>query len=230
MDQVLDDSELQKRETLNPPQTPQKTSEIAIRKRSSQRKDLLDLSKAPETAGDNMSEAGHYEKQVRRNNLVEFFSDEYEIDKYIAMHLYGEIADMSNNLDMSIENTSDRMNESAYALIKDLSTTFKKRYRLTELETQKQMVKKKFTPAETYFSLLKGYCAIAILIMPKAFVNGGWAASAALELASCLITTVCAAKLVQAGMQLKMFSYSLIVEKALGKSGRVAVDFMIAAT
>ena len=91
-------------------------------------------------------------------------------------------------------------------------------------------VKRKLSPFETYIALLKGYCAIAILVMPKAFVNGGWAASALLEVGACVITTVCAAMLVQAGLKLKMYSYSLIVEKALGTKGRVILDFMIAAT
>ncbi len=45
-------------------------------------------------------------------------------------------------------------------------------------------MKRKLSPFETYIALLKGYCAIAILIMPKAFQNGGWAASALLEVAA----------------------------------------------
>ncbi len=84
-----------------------------------------------------MSEVGHYEEKVRRKNLMEFFSDEYEVDKYVAMHLWGNIADMSNNLDISIDDTSDRMNESAFALIKDLSTTFKKRVKIDEMQGEK---------------------------------------------------------------------------------------------
>ena len=51
----------------------------------------------------------------------------------------------------------------------------------------KTKIKRKMSAFETYIALLKGYCAIAILIMPKAFANGGWAASAALEVAAAVI-------------------------------------------
>ena len=33
------------------------------------------------------------------------------------------------------------------------------------------------TTFETYIALLKAYCALSMLVMPKAFENGGWAAS-----------------------------------------------------
>ena len=165
---------------------------------------------------------------MRRNNLVEFFLDTQQADKYISTHLYGAIADM-HNADVSMDDASDLLSTSAAALVKDLSTTFEKRATIEKIVVDNK-IKRKLSPFETYIALLKGYCAIAILIMPKAFVNGGWAASALLEVAAALITTICAAKLVQAGLMLKMYSYSLIVEKALGTKGRVALDFMIAAT
>ena len=137
-----------------------------------------------------------------------------------------------HNADVSMDDASDLLNSSAAALLKDmsnLSTSFSKRAKFEDI-VRKTKIKRKLSPFETYIALLKGYCAVAILLMPKAFANGGWAASAALEIAAAVITTACAAKLVQAGLMLKLYSYSLIVEKALGTKGRVALDFMIAAT
>ena len=58
--------------------------------------------------------------------------------------------------------------------------------------------------------------------MPKAFMNGGWAASALMEVGSGVISSICVVKLVQSGLKYKLYSYSLIVEKAFGgKRGRV---------
>ena len=51
-----------------------------------------------------------------------------------------------------------------------------------------------------------------------------------MELVAAAITGFCAVKLVQSGLKYKLYSYSLIVEKALGKKGRVVLDIMIAAT
>ena len=166
---------------------------------------------------------------MRRNNLVEFFLNEYEADKYMSTHLYGAIAGI-HNAEASLDDASDIFNTSAALVLTEFSNqnTFDKKQWVTEKELQK--MKKKMTPFETYIALLKGYCAISILIMPKAFLNGGWAASMGMELVAAAATTICALKLVQAGLKYKLYSYSLIVEKALGKKGRVVLDIMIAAT
>ena len=86
------------------------------------------------------------------------------------------------------------------------------------------------TPFETYIALLKGYCTLSVILIPKAFFHGGWLASALFELGSAVLTTICAIKLVQAGLLLKIYSYQLIVEKAFGSTGRTALEFMIALT
>lgn len=88
----------------------------------------------------------------------------------------------------------------------------------------------KLGPFETYITLIKGYCAILILFIPSAFKNGGWAMSSVLILANGLLTTVCVLKLVQAGLKLGIYSYSLLVEETFGKEARTVVDVMIAAT
>ena len=46
-----------------------------------------------------------------------------------------------------------------------------------------------------------------MMLMPKAFYHGGWLASALFEIGAAILTTVAAAKLVQAGLLVKMYSY-----------------------
>ena len=83
---------------------------------------------------------------------------------------------------------------------------------------------------ETYIALLKGYCATVVLLLPKTFQNGGLGATAIFISLSAFVSTICIGKLIDAGLFLKLFSYSLIVEKALGKKGRFALDLMVCLT
>lgn len=86
------------------------------------------------------------------------------------------------------------------------------------------------SPFETYIALIKGYSAMTILLLPKAFANGGWLASSVFLIVSGIVTTSCAIKLVEAGLKLEVYSYSLIVEKTFGKVGKVILEIMIALT
>ena len=168
---------------------------------------------------------------MRRNTAVEFFLNVAEADKYLSTHLYGQIADIQlHNADVTVDDVSELFNTSAgHALLEfSMQNTFDKKQWITEKQVQR--MKRKMTPFETYIALLKGYCAIGIFIMPKAFLNGGWAASMIMEVVSAVVTTFCAVQLVKCGLEFKLFSYSLIVEKALGMKGRVVLDIMISVT
>lgn len=55
---------------------------------------------------------------------------------------------------------------------------------------------KKLSRFEVYVALVKGYCAILILVLPKAFVTGGYLTTALLVMVSCFVSTLCAALLV----------------------------------
>lgn len=61
---------------------------------------------------------------------------------------------------------------------------------------------RKMTPKETFVALIKGYTALACLLMPKSFLTGGWAISTAMLLISSVITTICACMLVEIGLKL----------------------------
>lgn len=68
----------------------------------------------------------------------------------------------------------------------------------------------------TYIALMKGYCALMILVLPKAFMRGGWAFSAGTMGISAFIQIIAALKLVEVGLHLNITSYERISHKALG--------------
>ena len=93
---------------------------------------------------------------------------------------------------------------------------------------QAQANEQKLSPFECYIALVKGYCVILVLILPRSFATGGFACTAGLVLVSGLISTFCASLLVQAGLQANIHSYSLLTQKVLGSKWKVAVDLIIA--
>ena len=87
---------------------------------------------------------------------------------------------------------------------------------------------KTLTPFECYTALIKGYCVILVLILPRSFVIGGYAATAGLVLGSGFLSAVCASLLVQAGLKENLYSYSLLTQKVLGDKWKVIIDMIIA--
>ena len=63
------------------------------------------------------------------------------------------------------------------------------------VDTQVKMIDK-LSPLQTFLALVKGYCAIVILLIPKAFMNGGYVFSPVVLLLSAILTGTCAIKLV----------------------------------
>ena len=87
--------------------------------------------------------------------------------------------------------------------------------------------KNKLTPFEVYIALVKGYCVILILILPRAFVTGGIVTTALLIAASGLISGLCASLLVQAGLQTRISSYPHLTAHVLGDKMKVIIDICI---
>ena len=79
---------------------------------------------------------------------------------------------------------------------------------------------KKMNAFETYIALIKGYCALMILVLPRAFGRGGYIFSPIVMMLSGAVQMYCALKLVAAGQKLGLQSYSLIALKALGPKGK----------
>ena len=69
---------------------------------------------------------------------------------------------------------------------------------------------------QAYFALLKAYCAINVLLLPKAFKNGGYVLSPIALIISCTFEGTCAIKLSQCGNFTGMISYTDIVNRAFG--------------
>jgi amino acid permease len=86
----------------------------------------------------------------------------------------------------------------------------------------------KMTRMQTFFALLKSYCAINVLLTPKSFANGGFLLSPIALTAACILQTICAVKLSQCGIHVKKISYPDIVKKALGKKCKAALEIALA--
>ena len=83
---------------------------------------------------------------------------------------------------------------------------------------------------ETYFALIKGYCALMILVLPIQFKNGGWGLSALALTVSAVVQSISGFKLVEASKKVNLYSYSLIGYKVLGSWAKVVIDIMIVLT
>jgi len=164
----------------------------------------------------------HYKTTVRRNTFVELFLDDNHIDAFMATHLYGAINGLAD--EVSPEELEDALNTSATQL---LSQSFTRKVR--RLEQHREKVKK-LSPAETYLALIKGYCAVSVVLIPKAFVNGGWGASTIFLVSSGVLSLVCCLKLADVGLNLNLYSYPLAIERVLGRKSRIGLEIAIALT
>mmetsp|Transcript_12477 Transcript_12477/g.20973 ORF Transcript_12477/g.20973 Transcript_12477/m.20973 type:complete len:217 (+) Transcript_12477:520-1170(+) len=182
------------------------------------------------------SEHDHMEKNVRRNNLIQLFLQGIEVEKYISTHLYGELQnamdaqgetmDQSRMLHNMIMETSQTFDQSMMKK-PDFDHTLFKQKKIIESQTK---VIQKMSWFQTYVALVKGYCGACILFTPKAFANGGYLFSPIALCISGLLTSICAAKLIQLGQRYDCFCYSAIVKKCFGQQGRILLDIMIFCT
>ena len=67
--------------------------------------------------------------------------------------------------------------------------------------------------------MIKSYCAINLLLLPKAFANGGYALSVSAMILATFFEALCAFRLSTVARKYKVYSYQLLMEKALGKWG-----------
>lgn len=147
-----------------------------------------------------LSEDNHYQKEVKRQNLIKMFLHGMEVDKFISTHLYGELGRLANDQDQTINESfvlNDLMNASfQYDKEGWLDRSLLRKTAIIRKEVEKI---KKMSAFEAYIALIKGYCGAVLLYASKAFANGGWAWSIATMLFSSLFTTLCAIKLIQIG-------------------------------
>jgi len=55
---------------------------------------------------------------------------------------------------------------------------------------------KKMNAFETYVAIIKGYCALMVLVLPRAFERGGYVLSPIIMICSSAVQVTCALKLV----------------------------------
>ena len=167
------------------------------------------------------SETDHYKPKIRRNNLIDLYLDDYNADEFVANHLYGAIDNLS--VDVSHDELENLLSTSA----QNLSQSFVKKVKKFNLRRDQV---KKLTPFETYCALMKGYMVLSVLLVPKAFVNGGYGISFIFIAGSGCLSMLGVYKLIDAGLATKLYSYPLIVEKILGKNARIIIEGFIALT
>ena len=61
-----------------------------------------------------------------------------------------------------------------------------------------------------FMMLIKGYCAMVILILPKSFENGGYIASPLTLIMSAVVSCICALKLAKVGIKTNIYDYSQV--------------------
>ena len=87
---------------------------------------------------------------------------------------------------------------------------------------------KKNGAVKTFFTLMKGFIATAVLFLPKGFRNGGWLFSTIALICSAILTYFCAMLLLQIRSRYRGFSLSDIGRQAYGWRGKLAVDVALA--
>ena len=110
-----------------------------------------------------------------------------EVNKFISTHLYGGGAK-----ELDLELSCDDLSQLELGLL-DIGARLRSN-KQNVLRAQKSSTK--LNQFETYIALIKGYCAILILFIPGAFLQGGYVMSSALMLASAFVTTICVSKLI----------------------------------
>ena len=81
---------------------------------------------------------------------------------------------------------------------------------------------RKFGCFGTYVAMFKAYCSMNVLLLPKAFANGGYVLSPSALLVATIFEAMCAVRLSMIARQFKIYNYSLLMEKALGPWGLMA--------
>lgn len=87
---------------------------------------------------------------------------------------------------------------------------------------------RKMSTCKTFFAVAKAYCAIGILIMPRSFVNGGYLLSPLALFTACFFESLCAARLATVAHTQGVYSYALLMEKAVGAKGLVIARVFLA--
>ena len=123
----------------------------------------------------------------RRNNIIDIFYDHCELDSYIAANLYGGYGGDTPYNQMQYENFH-------YVDMAKINPS-----QGSSIGSPQSIAERKMSPFETYIALIKGYCVLLVLILPKAFASGGFLASSILLIVSGVFSAASACLLAEAG-------------------------------
>ena len=150
-----------------------------------------------------------------------------EIDNYLAANFYGK---------QRFKNIHDEtIGEQTIIENLDLNETFTHQVRLMQrnsMKGQKTSDKEepKMTAFQTFVSIIKAYCCLMILVLPRSFARGGYLLSPLAMVMSASLQCYSAVKLVGVANHFGIMSYSLIAYKVFGTKGKIALDIMVALT
>lgn len=83
-------------------------------------------------------------------------------------------------------------------------------------------------PVKTFFAIIKAYCAINVLLLPYSFAQGGYILSPCAMALAVFFEALCAARLTKVAARFDIYSYPLIMEKALGRKGLIFSRIVLA--
>lgn len=174
----------------------------------------------PSRDRDVKSEVDATEKQVKRSNLIDMFLRGSAVDRYIVENLYGK------ERYLSATNPDQTVGETSMLEALNVDETFAHQMQLLHKRSYYGIAhsgdggKRKLSAFETYVALIKGYCALMILVLPKSFTTGGYVFSPLCLLASATLQVFAGLKLVQTAQSLGLTSYGLIALKVLGPNAK----------
>lgn len=157
----------------------------------------------------------------RKHKIIEKFYQSRALDSYIAENLYGGVGDYSSMDGATEFNRGLKYFSYDKTAANVTPTSFR-----NSVAVQEEM-SSLLSPFEVYITLVKGYCVILILILPRAFTTGGYITAAVLMFASGMIGTFCAHLLVQSGLKAQLNSYSELTGFVLGSKAKVIIDLCI---
>lgn len=162
---------------------------------------------------------------MRRNNLIDLFLRGTEMDEYLADHQYGR------KKYTKVKRDGRKIVTGEATLLEHQITQLELFERSIYIDEEiEEMPVPKMSAFATYIAIMKGYCALMILVLPKAFMRGGWAFSAGVMSISAFVQIIAALKLVDVGLDLNITSYERIAQKALGNWARTVTQMMILLT
>ena len=162
------------------------------------------------------SEFDHMHKDVRSKNLIEMFYEYQAVESFIAENLYGGVGE-------SLPNYIEPYKGLKYFDLDKMAYMTPQSHKMSSRSDESKLL----TPFEVYITLLKGYCVILVLILPRAFVTGGYITTALLLVLSGVIGTITASLLVKSGLKAGISSYSELTGQVLGSKMRVVIDLCI---